>query len=205
MRALLLLWLIACRPAPDPSSESADLPRECAAPGHSGCDNTASIVRGEVRLAVDGGATEGDLVVMLHHARYGAHIPGNHYGEGVHGWVAYRDIDLAAGPVAFEIDMCNASMSTEMWSEENCEYNLIAILDQDGDNAVEAGEVPNAIPSPGEPTGHTELWLSCHGESPCVELVLDCADGGTCLPPEDDLEPCTCTTPSCAKGGLCTN
>ena len=161
-------------------------PLECDAPKASLCDNEASIVRGRVSLAPglvpDG--TDGDLVLGLTHFRLGGEEEGGYH----HIDSLVRNVDLADGPVSFSFDMCDGG---EMWSEENCEYNLIAILDLDKNNGAE-----DWTPSKGEATGRQLIDLSCTGESPCVELVLDCVDGKGCVTFEPQDE-CACAPDSC--------
>lgn len=100
------------------------------------------------------------------------------------------DVDLAAGPVEFAFDMCEGG---EMWSEENCEYNLIAILDQDGSNSASS-----FLADPGEPAHREVIDLSCHTESPCFEFKLECLDGKECVKFDEEAT-CACADASCAS------
>lgn len=143
---------------------------DCAAPvTPSACDNPSSVIRGTATLAVADGPTTGNLLLLLNHEYLG----GGATGGVPHTGVFYADIDLADGPVPFEIDMCS---NGEMWSEENCEFVLHVALDLDGDNEID----------PGEPTGSAvALFLSCTGESMCLDVSLDCVDGTSCVAFED--------------------
>jgi hypothetical protein len=83
----------------------------------------------------------------------------------------------------------------EMWSEENCDYGLLAVLDVNGNNFDGSTQLPDA----GEPaTRYAPLDLSCEGESPCLDIVLDCLDGASCVtftPPRV----CACADESCGS------
>ena len=58
-----------------------------------------------------------------------------------------------------------------VWSDENCEYNLVPPLDCDGDNRL-MGDL--ARPDPGKPAIVDVFEQSCHGGEPYrFELVLD--------------------------------
>jgi hypothetical protein len=153
---------------------------ECAPPvTTSACDNPSSIIRGIATLAVADGPTTGNLLVLLNHEYLG----GGATGGVPHTGVFYSGIDLAAGPMPFEIDMCS---NGEMWSEENCEFVVHVALDLDADNEID----------PGEPTGSaTSLFLSCTGDSMCLDVTLDCVDGTSCVAFTD---PPVC---SCAGNG----
>jgi hypothetical protein len=130
----------------------------------SACGNPNSIVRGTATLAVEGGPTVGNLLVLLNHEYLGGGADGGVPHTGVY----WTNVELANGPVPFEVDMCS---NGEMWSEENCEFVLHVTLDLDADNTID----------PGEPTGTTTaLFLSCSAESPCLDITLDCTDGVTC-------------------------
>jgi hypothetical protein len=160
----------------DESTDTTGGTADCAPPvTKSACDNPSSVVRGTATLAVPDGPTTGNLLVLLNHEYLGGGVEG-----GVpHTGVFYSGIDLASGPVPFEIDMCS---NGEMWSEENCEFVLHVALDLDGDNEVD----------PGEPTGSARaLFLSCTGESLCLDVTLDCVDGTSCVA-FDDPPICGC-------------
>jgi hypothetical protein len=138
---------------------------ECApAVTPSACGNPNSVVRGTATLAVEGGPTVGNLLVLLNHEYLGGGADGGVPHTGVY----WENVELANGPVPFEVDMCS---NGEMWSEENCEFVLHVTLDLDADNTID----------PGEPTGTTTaLFLSCSAESPCLDITLDCTDGVAC-------------------------
>lgn len=129
----------------------------------SACGNPNSIVRGTVTVG-DGAPNTGPLLVSLTH---------QYLGDGASGGIAHfagtiPDVDFAAGPVPFELDMCAGG---EMWSEENCEFQIAVTLDANANGIVDAGD----------PTGTQFVFLSCTGDNPCLELALDCTDGSSCL------------------------
>jgi hypothetical protein len=136
----------------------------CDAPvTQSACGNPNSIVRGTVTVG-DGAPTTGSLIVSLTH---------QYLGDGASGGIAHMagtipDVDFTAGPVPFELDMC---VGGEMWSEENCEFQIAVTLDANDNGIVDAGD----------PTGTQFVFLSCTGDNPCLELPLDCIDGSSCL------------------------
>lgn len=136
---------------------------ECDLSVQSTCGNDASIVQGHVRLGEGITETEGDLYLALNHEAYAGSL-----GGGYHIFDVIRNVDLSE-PVPFAIDMCAGGA---MWSDRNCSYTLIAILDLNGNQNAE-----NALADAGEPSGRaTGITLSCLGESPCVDVVLDCTD-----------------------------
>jgi len=125
-------------------------------------------------------------MVALMHRRYGHSEHGGH----PHWLERIPNVDLAQ-PVPFQIDMCSGN--AEMWSEENCEFNLIVVLDGNGNNTF---ETLNVAPDPGEPAALKVVELSCRGTSPCLDVPLDCVDGVGCVayePPGD----CVCAPESC--------
>ena len=149
----------------DGADETTAGTAECApAVTPSACGNPNSVVRGTATLAVDGGPTVGNLLVLLNHEYLGGGADGGVPHTGVY----WENVELANGPVPFEVDMCS---NGEMWSEENCEFVLHVTLDLDADNTID----------PGEPTGTTTaLFLSCSAETPCLDITLDCTDGVAC-------------------------
>ena len=91
-------------------------------------------------------------------------------------------------PAELAFDFC---VGGEMWSEENCEYNLWAFLDQNGNGTLDAGE----------PAGRAVHELSCRATGPaCWPVVLDCLDGMSCAS-FTDPGACPCATPSCEGVG----
>lgn len=192
MRAMLWVLLVGCGTKVDVDTNADgdtdvdtaftcddDVPR-------SACDNPASVIRGQVRLAPGStGPTTGTLFVALAHEAYSGEA-----GGGYHIDITIPSVDLAAGPVPFELDMC---LGGAMWSEENCDYGLVAILDQADDQAWD-----NLAPAPGEPaTRIPHLALSCgDAAGPCLDVVLDCTDGASCVAFSSPAT-CACSEDSC--------
>jgi hypothetical protein len=202
---VLPLLLLACTEAEEPpeheardsaseDSTAATVP-ECEEPPRASlCGNAASLVQGVVTLP-DGEAS-GDLVVALMHRRHGSPEAGGH----PHWFWEFEGVAISSTRAfEFTIDMCEGS--AEMWSEENCEYNLVAILDADGDNGWGAAE---AVPDPGEPSALATFELSCHADGPtCVPLRLGCMEGAACVRYESPGS-CGCSDTSCpSEAGLC--
>lgn len=140
--------------------------------------NPGAYLRGQVALSDELLATledtTGDLQIILTHSNLG----GAEAGGFLHTATSVSNVDLADGPVDFAFDMCAGG---EMFSEENCAYNVIAILDQNGNNG------PNDyVPDEGEPAFRLgEVWVSCETASPCLTLELDCTAGADCVAYED--------------------
>jgi len=158
---------------------------ECDLDVDSACGNDASVVQGQVRLE-EGltTETEGNLYLALNHEAYAGAI-----GGGYHIFDVIRDVDLSE-PVPFALDMCAGGA---MWSDTNCTYTLIAILDLNEDQSAE-----NALPDAGEPTGRAvDITLSCDGEAPCLDVVLDCVDGADCASFTD--AECSCDPQGCSS------
>lgn len=137
-----------------------------------------SWIRGQVVLSDELLAslpdTTGDLQIILTHSNLG----GAEGGGFLHTATTVPNVDLADGPVDFAFDMCAGG---EMFSEENCAYNLIAILDQNGNNGPS-----DYVPDEGEAAFRLpDVWLSCDSASPCLTLELDCTDGADCVAYED--------------------
>lgn len=166
----------------------ADTPR-------SACQNKASIVQAMVSVP-DGAPTTGDLVVVMLHRRMGDPANGGH----PHWAWTFPDVDLSE-PLPIDVDMCDGNAA--MWSEENCEYNLVIVLDQNGDNGLTGSAF--ATPGVGEPATLVDFELSCHADGPlCLgEVELGCTDGAACItyePPGD----CACAAETCeSESAIC--
>lgn len=146
----------------------------------SACGNPNSIVRGTATVG-DGAPTTGTLLVSLTHQYLGDGASGGIY----HISTTIPAVDFSAGPVPFELDMC---VGGEMWSEENCEFQISVTLDANGNGVIDAGD----------PTGKQFVFVSCTGDNPCLELALDCTDGSSCVAFPD---PSYCACPG--NGGTC--
>ncbi len=166
----------------------------CEAQATSLCGTQASIIRGTVELP-EGETSEGNLVLALMHRRYGNPGVGGH----PHWMWTFPQVDLSE-PYTFEIDMCEGN--AVMWSEENCEYNLIALLDGNANNGLSGSQ--GAVPDLAEPTAVHVLDLSCNAEGPtCVALTLECVDGAACVTYDDPGE-CPCAEDACpSEAAIC--
>lgn len=177
-------------------AESAE-PFTCAPPlAQSKCGNPASIVQGRVRLPNGTSKAPGTLVIAMLHRRYGDPSVGGHPH-----WIWRIDDALVTdGYARFEVDMCDGNAT--MWSEENCEYNLVAFFDANANNGPEGPA--EWIPDQGEATVRHSFDLSCHSEgATCLDLELTCMDGETCLA---DKSPgaCECKADSCeSQAAIC--
>ena len=188
----LLLLLVACSgpkegdpvdtgTSDDTDSGDTELEFVCAPPTlASGCDNTSSIVRGQVSLGdITPTATSGDLLLVMTHRTFGQGAKGGVYRTHV----KLDNVDLAAGPVPFELDMCDGGA---MWSEDNCGYNLLVTLDTNN-NATSTSPMPDPL----EAATRHEFEISCRDDGPCLDVVLDCTAGASCLAFADG-ETCEC-------------
>lgn len=172
-------------------ADSGPMPRVDAGPPPAGGCATSTLgspcgPQGVLRVAARLGAgmpsMSGTLDIRLSHYRL---------GEGASGGIPHTGTTSAASmsasadtQVAF--DLCTGG---EMWSEDNCEYNLWGFLDLNS----------NTVVDPGEPAGRTLADVSCRAPgSPCFMLVLDCIDGPSCV---GFVDPggCTCATPTCTS------
>jgi hypothetical protein len=99
-------------------------------------------------------------------------------------------VDLGE-PVPFALDMCDEGVA--MWTEENCTYGLVVILDQNGNQGWD-----NMLPDVGEAaTRVPALRVSCDEEPPCLDIVLDCTDGPSCV--TFGAAGCGCEPSSCGS------
>lgn len=193
---LVLFALGACvgEKTPEGDDSSGDSPAdsevllECDAPTTSTCGTEASLIRGTVRLGegVSASGTHGTLVVALMHELYSGSA-----GGGYHTHVTVPDVDLSEGAASFELDMCRGGV---MWSEDNCDYSLAVMLDINGNNTGSS-----FLPDAGEPATRVgDLRLSCLDSSPCLDIVLDCVDGASCVTFADDTS-CACEANTCGS------
>ncbi len=115
-------------------------------------------------------------------------------GGHPHAYKYLPDVDVSKGQVAFSIDLCE--LGTAMWSEENCGFNLVAMLDENGSNDVDTVGEPGFHADPGELVKMAPLTISCHAASPCLTLTLDCTSGETCTTYPAPAK-CTCAADHC--------
>ena len=177
-----------------PDDSDTKVPTDgCEAPGASDCGNTGSIIRGWVQKDPDSIVTgwTGNLWVFLTH---------NWPSEGTLGGdlktsVLYENVDLEDGePFPFEIDMCTGAFGA-MWSEDACTYNLLLLLDKNGNNTP-----ANMLPDENEPAHRVEnLAISCTDDSQCLgTILLDCRRGSPCFTFDNaEVKQCECAAQTC--------
>ncbi len=202
-----LLLLLSCGgteqaiQSPGDSLSQADAsvatPFACSAPlAQSKCGNPASIVQGRLRLPAGSEEAPGTLVIAMLHRRYGNPELGGH----PHYIWRLDDARVDEGYAYFEVDMCDGRAT--MWSEENCEYNLVAFFDANGNNGMDGSGT--WIPDPGEAAVLQTFELSCFAEgATCLDLEPSCSEGQSCLadaPPSS----CECKAASCeSQAAIC--
>jgi hypothetical protein len=162
--------------------------------------NGASIIRGiahfdPAKLASggpDAGGVSPQLSIFLAHREY-AQKPEWAQGGHPHAYKIMQNLDLTKGEIPFAIDMCE--LGTAMWSEDNCDFNLILVLDKNGNNVADAFSI-NQVPDQGELSKMTVVQLSCRGTSACMDINLDCVDGQPCVN-YDSPGTCACAAETC--------
>lgn len=164
--------------------------------------NEGSIVRGVVKFDASKlktvSSTDVKLRIFLHHqmtTRDGEDRLGGH----PHAFKSYP-VDLSKGEARFSLDLCEFGVA--MWSEENCGFHVVAMIDGDGGNDPNNG--PTAlVPRKGTFVKMVPIDISCHAPSPCLEITADCVDGEACTtysPPAA----CSCAPNSCpSDDSLC--
>ena len=159
------------------------------------CGNPASIVVGSVALPSSSTDETGTILIAMVHKRLGDPNVAGH----PHWLWKFEDVDLSQPSFPFEVDMCEGNAI--MWSEENCEYNLVAVLDRNGNGAA----TPTGWrPDSEDLVGIQTFDLSCHdSEATCLSMELDCSDGMDCLQQAPSPR-CVCAPNSCnSEGVLC--
>ncbi|MGF1467058.1 MAG: hypothetical protein ACFCGT_13075 [Sandaracinaceae bacterium] len=161
-----------------PGVDAGRDPSACEPAQVSGDCGPQGIVRTRITLTEEAQQTiTAPIVVNFFHYRLGQGAAG-----GVPHWTARSAgaVDLEPGvPVEIHFDHCRGG---EMWSEDNCEYNLWAFADLNNDGALQVGE----------PAGRILMELSCVASHPaCEDVVLDCPDGMACVA-FDEPPACAC-------------
>jgi hypothetical protein len=160
---------------------------QCATPGTA---HPGSVVTGVAQLAsgfTPSAGTKGSLVMFLTHQYEGMGAQGGVFHAEQH----IDNVDLSKGPVPFQIDMCHNDIA--MYSEDDCTFNLIVILDTNGNNAG----TNNFVPDVGEATSRQLLNVSCMGQPQCVSATLGCDTGLSCVAFTDPTNACTCAPQTC--------
>lgn len=154
---------------------------DCSAPMlSSGCGPQA-VVRVRAVLGAGMGSMTGNLVANLHHLYLGGGVTGGFFHTN-----GTRTGATISESTAAEVhfDLCAGG---EMWSEENCGYNLWVYLDRNGNSALDSGE----------PAGRIEMEVNCHDSAAgCHNVVLDCTSGMSCAAFADPGT-CFCSSPNC--------
>ena len=153
----------------------------CSPPSISSTCAPEAVIRVIVRLGAGIAPASGRLIVKLSHLRLGMGTSGGlaHTATWLEGATLSETDDTEV-----HFDMCAGG---EMWSEDNCEFNLHGWLDTS----------PNGFPDPGEPAGRTVVNVSCHHDGAhCFELVLDCIDGQSCIAFQESAI-CACAANAC--------
>jgi hypothetical protein len=123
-------------------------------------------------------------------------------GGHPHAYKTFVVKDVAKGEVSFALDMCE--LGTAMYSEENCGFNLVVMLDEDGSNDPDANGTTAMIPQNGELVKMTPIDVSCHKPSPCMTIQADCAGGDSCTT-FAALKVCKCGAQTCTSDDtICT-
>jgi len=158
---------------PPPTCKPATITSTCGPNG---------VVRVVVKLGAGMPDAAGALVVKLHHLRLGSASTGGVYHTDK--TVPATTVSASTG-VDVEFDFCAGGA---MWSEDNCEFNLFAYVDKNGNGALDAGE----------PAGRTVVSLSCKGSPPCFSLELGCTSGASCVA-FTDPGACKCAATTCSS------
>jgi hypothetical protein len=131
------------------------VPDTCGAGAPSKCRpaNAASVIRGVAHFdpakfagGPDGGDAVPRLAIFLAHRQY-ALIPEHALGGHPHADEIMENIDVTKGEIRFAIDLCEHGVA--MWTEDNCDFNLILILDKNGNKGPDLTSI-NMVPDKGE-------------------------------------------------------
>jgi len=170
----------------DDDDDGGDPPEGDCSPTtvRSPCDHEASIIRVRAALGEGMEETTGQLVANFFHYRLGGGSQGGvPHNSGV--------TDVTISPTRFAEVHWDHCTNGEMWSEENCEYNLWVFLDLDRDLMLD----------PGEAAGRVFTEISCFSDAPlCETVVLDCLDGMSCATFADPGA-CECSETTCSGVG----
>jgi len=185
LAASLLLLSAACS-APDQNTNDAATPDaaadvavqtlSCVTPvpaSKCGTPAESSVIRGVVSFDPTH-YSEGqnvNLALYLYH-QWTMSASEATLGGHPHAYKYIKGVDVSSGQVAFDIDLCELGVA--MYSEENCGFNLVAMLDENNDNDPARGSYA-LTPTAGELVKLTPLDVSCHGDSQCLAITADCS------------------------------
>ena len=125
-------------------------------------------------------------------------------GGHPHAYKYVKSVDVTTGQLTFDIDLCELGVA--MYSEENCGFNLIVMLDETGKNNPDLYGQAALMPAAGELVKMTQLDVSCHGDSQCLSVTADCTMGTACTTYAPiTMASCTCAASSCpSQSIICT-
>ena len=116
-------------------------------------------------------------------------------GGHPHAYKYTKNVDVTSGQIQFDIDLCELGVA--MYSEENCAFNLVVMLDENGDNNPTKGESA-LTPTKGELVKLVPLSVSCHGDSQCLSVNADCNGGTACTTfTPIAMSSCVCAANAC--------
>lgn len=117
-------------------------------------------------------------------------------GGHAHAYKYVKGVDVTTGQLTFDIDLCE--IGPAMYSEENCTFNLVVMLDETGKNNPDVYGASSVVVSKGELVKMTPLSISCHGDSQCLPITADCSTGLTCTTYTPiSMSSCICAADSC--------
>ena len=130
----------------------------------------------EGRVPAPPEAPKPKLRVFLHHQVI-SRADENKTGGHPHAWKSF-DLDMEKGEARFTLDLCEFGVA--MYSEENCGFNLVVMIDDAGLNDPDKKGATALVPRAGKLVKMTPLEVSCHASSPCFEkLVHDASPGSS--------------------------
>jgi hypothetical protein len=183
--------------AADVASEAATL--SCATAPASKCSPAApgSVVRGALTFDAShfSAGQNVNLAIFLFHqwtVDSSEAVTGGH----PHAYKYVKNVDVSTGQLTFDIDLCE--LGPAMYSEENCGFNLVVMLDDTQKNNPDVYG-PNAfLPRQGELVKLTQLNVSCMGDSQCLTISADCTAGQACTTYTPiTMSSCVCSTQHC--------
>ena len=185
--------------ATESAADDTGVMDKCSAvPMTSKCSNPSSWVRGIAKFDAThfAAGVKPMLRIALRHA-FIIDQGEDQIGGRLHVFASKRINDPSTGEFPFSVDMC--MFGTAMWSEENSSFNLVLIIDENGNNDIAAGG--SAAPDPGELVKLAKVDVSCNAASPCVEVQVDCATGAACTT-ITPLTTCTKKAPGCTSASI---
>jgi hypothetical protein len=193
-----------------PAADAAPAPDKCGTqPSASASKCTkkdpASILRGIAHFdpkayaagGPDAGGAAPQLSIFLNHRQYAERDEWQQGGHP-HAFKFIASPDVTKGEIPFEIDMCE--LGTAMWTEDDCDFNLVLILDKNGNNTADPISI-NMVPDQGELSKMTVVQFHCGGTSACLDVTLDCANGQACVT-YDSPGACKCAAKSCDSDAI---